>query len=216
MRSKEEAHDYRYFPEPDLMPLVISDKWRDEIRGAMPELPAAKRQRFLDEYGLSDYDARVLSSTQVLADYFEEAAKASGDPKTAANWVQGDLMGTLNAAGKTIADSPVSAARLAELVKLVAGGTLSGKLGKDVFAKMFATGKPAAEIVEAEGLKQISDTGALQKIIDEVLAKNPSQVATYKGGKTSVLGFFVGQIMKATRGQANPQAVNDLLKKALE
>ncbi|MEX2302798.1 MAG: Asp-tRNA(Asn)/Glu-tRNA(Gln) amidotransferase subunit GatB [Bryobacterales bacterium] len=216
MRSKEEAHDYRYFPEPDLMPLVIGDEWREEIERAMPELPAAKRQRFIGVYGLSEYDARVLSSTQLLADYFEAAAKASGDPKIAANWVQGELAGALNTTGKTIADSPVSAARLAELVKLVADGTLSGKLGKDVFAKMFASGKTAAEIVEAEGLKQISDTGALQKIIDDVLAKNAGQVATYKGGKTSVLGFFVGQVMKATRGQANPQAVNDLLKKALE
>ncbi len=216
MRSKEEAHDYRYFPEPDLMPLIISDEWREEIRRGMPELPAAKRQRFINDYGLSEYDARVLSSTQELADYFEETAKASGDPKTAANWVQGDLSGALNAAGKTINDSPVSAAQLAELLKLIADGTLSGKLGKEVFAKMFESGKSAGEIVEAEGLKQISDTGALQKIVDEVLEKNASQVATYKAGKTSVLGFFVGQVMKATRGQANPQAVNELLKKALE
>jgi aspartyl-tRNA(Asn)/glutamyl-tRNA(Gln) amidotransferase subunit B len=216
MRSKEQAHDYRYFPEPDLMPLTVSEAWREEIRRAMPELPAAKRQRFVEEYGLSEYDARVLSSNQGIADYFEQAAKASGDAKTAANWVQGDLSGALNAAGKTLADSPVSAASLAELVKLIADGTLSGKLGKEVFAKMFESGKTAGEIIEAEGLKQISDTGALQNIIEEVLAKNPGQVATYKGGKTSVLGFFVGQVMKATRGQANPQAVNDLLKKALE
>jgi aspartyl-tRNA(Asn)/glutamyl-tRNA(Gln) amidotransferase subunit B len=216
MRSKEQAHDYRYFPEPDLMPLIISDDWHEEIRREMPELPAAKRQRFIEEYGLSEYDARVLSSTQGLADYFEQAARASGDAKTAANWVQGDLAGALNAAGKTLADSPVSAADLAELVKLIADGTLSGKLGKQVFAKMFESGKTAGEIIEAEGLKQISDTGALQKIIEEVLAKNPGQVATYKGGKTSVMGFFVGQVMKATRGQANPQAVNELLKKSLE
>jgi aspartyl-tRNA(Asn)/glutamyl-tRNA(Gln) amidotransferase subunit B len=216
MRSKEEAHDYRYFPEPDLMPLIISDQWREEIRRAMPELPAAKRQRFVEEYGLSGYDAGVLSSTQALADFFEEAAKASGDAKTAANWVQGDLTGALNATGKTIAESPVSAANLAELVKLIAGGTLSGKLGKEVFARMLESGRTAGEIIEAEGLKQISDTGALQKIIEEVLAKNPGQVETYKNGKTSVLGFFVGQVMKATRGQANPGAVNELLKKALE
>ncbi len=216
MRSKEQAHDYRYFPEPDLMPLIVGDAWLEEIRGAMPELPAAKRQRFVEEYGISEYDARVLSSTQLIADYFEQAAKASGDAKTTANWVQGDLTGTLNAAGKTLADSPVSAENLGELVKLIADGTLSGKLGKEVFAKMFESGKPAGEIIEAEGLKQISDTGALQKIIDDVLAKNAGQVATYKSGKTGVLGFFVGQVMKATRGQANPQAVNDLLKKALE
>jgi aspartyl-tRNA(Asn)/glutamyl-tRNA(Gln) amidotransferase subunit B len=216
MRSKEEAHDYRYFPEPDLMPLIVSDAWREEIRRAMPELPAAKRQRFVEAYGISDYDARVLSSTQVVADYFEEVARASGDAKTAANWVQGDLSGALNTAGKTLAESPVSAANLAELVKLIADGTLSSKLAKDVFAKMFESGNTAGQIIEAEGLKQITDTGALQKIIDDILAKNAGQVATYKSGKTSVLGFFVGQVMKATRGQANPQAVNELLKKALE
>jgi aspartyl-tRNA(Asn)/glutamyl-tRNA(Gln) amidotransferase subunit B len=216
MRSKEHAHDYRYFPEPDLMPLLVSDAWLAEIKQSMPELPAAKRQRFIEEYGLSVYDASVLSSTQVIADFFEAVAKTSGDSKTAANWVQGDFAGALNAAGKTFADSPVSAANLGELVKLIANGTLSSKLGKEVFAKMFESGKTAAEIVEAEGLQQISDTSALQKVVDEVLAKNASQVATYKGGKTSVLGFFVGQVMKATRGQANPQAVNDLLKKALE
>ena len=216
MRSKEEAHDYRYFPEPDLMPLIVSDAWLGEIKQLMPELPAAKRQRFVEQYAISDYDARVLSSTQVLADYFEQVAKASGDPKTAANWVQGDLSGALNTAGKALVDSPVSAPNLAELVKLIAGGTLSSKLGKEVFAKMFESGQTAGEIIEAEGLKQISDTPALQKIIDEVLAKNAGQVATYRAGKTSVLGFFVGQVMKATRGQANPQAVNELLKKALE
>ena len=216
MRSKEEAHDYRYFPEPDLMPLIVNDAWREEVRRAMPELPAAKRQRFVEEYGISEYDARVLSSTQVVADYFEQVAKASGDAKTAANWVQGDLTGALNATGKTFGESPVSAAHLAELVRLIADGTLSSKLGKEVFAKMFESAKPAAEIIEAEGLKQISDTSALQKIVAEVLANNPGQVATYKGGKTGVLGFFVGQVMKATRGQANPQAVNELLRKALE
>jgi aspartyl-tRNA(Asn)/glutamyl-tRNA(Gln) amidotransferase subunit B len=216
MRSKEEAHDYRYFPEPDLMPLIISDEWREQIRQSMPELPAAKRQRFVSEYGISDYDARVLSSTQVLAAFFEEAARACGDPKTTANWVQGELSGALNAAGKTVAESPVSAADLAALVKLISDGTLSGKLAKEVFAKMFESGRTAGEIIESEGLRQISDSDALQKVIAEIIAANPKQIETYKSGKASVLGFFVGQVMKATRGQANPQLVNDLLKKALE
>ncbi len=215
MRSKEEAHDYRYFPEPDLLPLIVSDEWKEEIRQSMGELPSAKRQRFVEQYGLSDYDARVLTLTQEMAHYFEAAAEAAGDPKTAANWVQGDLSGALNAANKSIEDSPVSAEGLGELVRLIGDGTLSGKLAKDVFAKMFESGRPAAEIVEAEGLEQISDEGSLQKIIDEVLAANQKQVETYRGGKTGVLGFFVGQIMKATRGQADPKLVNELLRKSL-
>ncbi len=215
MRSKEHAHDYRYFPEPDLMPLIVSEEWKEEIRSSMGELPAAKRARFISEYELSDYDAGVLTLTQAIAGYFEDVAKGAGDAKAAANWVQGELAGALNAAGKGIEDSPVSATQLAELVRLIGDGTLSGKLAKDVFAKMFESGRDAAVIVEAEGLKQISDTGELQKIIDEILAGNQKQVETYRGGKTSVLGFFVGQVMKATRGQADPKAVNELLRKAL-
>jgi aspartyl-tRNA(Asn)/glutamyl-tRNA(Gln) amidotransferase subunit B len=186
-----------------------------EIRDSMPELPPAKRKRFVDDYGVSEYDARVLIASKETSDYFETAAKLSGDPKMAANWVQGELTGALKTAEKTIAESLVSAEGLAELLKLLADGTLSSKLAKDVFAKMFATGKPAAEIIEAEGLRQISDTGELEKIIDEIIAANPAQVATYRGGKTGILAFFVGQIMKATRGQANPKAVNELLVKKL-
>ncbi len=215
MRSKEEAHDYRYFPEPDLLPLIVSDEWREEIRRSMEELPAAKRVRFAEEYGLSEYDARVLTLTQEMARYFETAAEETGNPKAAANWVQGDLSGALNAVGKAIEDSPVSAEGLGELVRLIGDGTLSGKLAKEVFAKMFESGRSAAEVVEAEGLKQISDEGALQKIIDEVLAANQKQAETYRGGKTGVLGFFVGQVMKATRGQADPKLVNELLRRAL-
>jgi aspartyl-tRNA(Asn)/glutamyl-tRNA(Gln) amidotransferase subunit B len=215
MRSKEHAHDYRYFPEPDLMPLIVSEEWENEIRQSMAELPAAKRGRFIEAYALSEYDARVLTLNQETAHYFEVAAKVSGNPKTAANWVQGDLMGALNTAGKPIGESPVSAEGLGELIKLIDNGTLSSKLAKDVFAKMFVEGKTAAEVVESEGLKQISDEGALQKIIDDVLAKNASQVETYRGGKTGLLGFFVGQVMKATRGQADPAVVNELLRKAL-
>ena len=215
MRSKEHAHDYRYFPEPDLMPLVVSDEWRQQVRDSMPELPAARRLRFVEKYGVSEYDARVLTSTPEIGDYFEQAAKVSGEPKQAANWVQGELSGTLNTAGKTVKESPVSARDLGELVKLISDGTLSGKLGKEVFAKMFGSGRGANEIIEAEGLKQISDTGELEKLIDELIAGNQEQVETYRGGKTGVLGFFVGQIMKATRGQANPKIVNDLLRKKL-
>ena len=215
MRSKEHAHDYRYFPEPDLMPLLVSDEWQQQVRESMPELPAARRERFAGDYGISEYDARVLTSTPEIGDYFEEAAKVSGEPKQAANWVQGELSGALNTAGKTIDESPVSAADLGKLVKLIGDGTLSGKLGKGVFSKMFDSGRTASAIIEAEGLKQISDTGELEKLIDEVIAGNQKQVETYRGGKTGVLGFFVGQIMKATRGQANPKVVNELLTKKL-
>ena len=215
MRSKEHAHDYRYFPEPDLVPLVVSDAWRLRVRGAMPELPSAKRNRYVEQLGLREYDAEVLTQSRALGEYFEDAARACGDPRSAANWVMGDLAGALKAAGKEIGESPVSAAHLGELLALVAKGEISGKLAKDVFAKMFATGEPPAAIVEREGLKQISDTGALEKVVDEILAANPKQVEQYKGGKSTVLGFFVGQVMKATRGQANPAAVNEILKSRL-
>ncbi|HCC56698.1 MAG TPA: Asp-tRNA(Asn)/Glu-tRNA(Gln) amidotransferase GatCAB subunit B [Solibacterales bacterium] len=215
MRSKESAHDYRYFPEPDLAPLRVGHEWLEEIRSTMPELPAAKRKRFVEEYGLREYDAQVLTLTRATADYFEAAARASGDPKTAANWVMGDLNGLLNAAGKDVCDSPVTAANLGELVKLIASGALSTKLAKEVFTKMFATGETAQVIMQREGLQQISDTGALEKIVDGVLAANPKQVEQYRGGKTAVAGFLVGQVMKASRGQANPATVNEILSRKL-
>ncbi len=212
MRSKEHAHDYRYFPEPDLVPLRVSDAWLGEIRSKMPELPAVKRARFIGEYGLREYDAEVLTATRPLAEFYERAAKASGDPKAAANWVMGDLAGALKAENKEIAESPVTAEQLGELVALIAKGEISGKLAKEIFPKMSASGESAAAIIEREGLKQISDTGALEKIVDEVIAGNPKQVEQYRGGKQTVIGFLVGQVMKATRGQANPQMVNDLLR----
>jgi aspartyl-tRNA(Asn)/glutamyl-tRNA(Gln) amidotransferase subunit B len=215
MRSKEHAHDYRYFPEPDLLPLVIREEWRESVRRAMPELPAAKRQRFVEQYGIPDYDAQVLTLTAEIGDYFEEAARRSGEPKLASNWVMGDLMGALKAAGLEITQSPVSAAQLADLVKLQVSGEISGKLAKEIFPKMFASGKSAAEIIEAEGLKQISDAGALEAIVDHLLAANLKQVEQYRGGKKGVLGFFVGQVMKATRGQANPAVVNEILARKL-
>ncbi|MBI4876444.1 MAG: Asp-tRNA(Asn)/Glu-tRNA(Gln) amidotransferase subunit GatB [Acidobacteria bacterium] len=216
MRSKEHAHDYRYFPEPDLVPLRIGEAWLGEIRARMPELPKVKRARFTGEFGLRDYDAEVLTATRPLAEYYERAVRASGDPKAAANWVMGDLLGALNAEGKEIADSPVNAEQLGELVALIARGEISGKIAKEVFPKMFVSGESAAAIIEREGLKQISDTGALEKIVAEVVAGNPKQVEQFKGGKQTVLGYLVGQVMKASRGQANPQMVNELLRKKLE
>ncbi|OFV83564.1 MAG: aspartyl/glutamyl-tRNA amidotransferase subunit B, partial [Acidobacteria bacterium RIFCSPHIGHO2_02_FULL_67_57] len=215
MRSKEYAHDYRYFPEPDLLPLAVEAKWLEQIRAAMPELPAAKRARFVRDYGLTDYDADVLTATRALADYFEEVVREAPDAKTAANWIQSELLGALKEAGKEIADSPVTPAALVELLRLMADGTLSGKMAKTVFGKMFTTGRPAREIIAAEKMEQITDTGEIEKLCREVLAVNPGQVEAYKKGKEALFGFFVGQVMKATRGQANPALVNDTLKRLL-
>ncbi len=215
MRSKEEAHDYRYFPEPDLVPLRVSSEWRERVRATMPELPAVKRARFIGVYGLREYDAEVLTQSRAASEYFETVARVSGDAKTAANWVMGDLMGMLKAEGKEVSESPVTAENLGDLVRRIAAGELSGKLAKEIFPKMFASGEAPGAIIAREGLKQISDTGALDKIIGEVIASNPKQVEQYKGGKTTVLNFLVGQVMKATRGQANVAVVTDLLKQRL-
>jgi aspartyl-tRNA(Asn)/glutamyl-tRNA(Gln) amidotransferase subunit B len=215
MRSKEHAHDYRYFPEPDLLPLRISPECQEQIRSQMPELPPTRRARFLHDYGLRDYDAQVLTQSRELSDYFEKVAAGSGDPRAAANWVMGDLMGALKAAGKEIPESPVRPEQLGELLALIARGEISGKIAKEVFAEMFASGESAPAIIEREGLRQISDASALAAIVDQILAANPKQVEQYRAGKTTVLGFLVGQVMKATRGQANPAAVNQLLKHKL-
>jgi aspartyl-tRNA(Asn)/glutamyl-tRNA(Gln) amidotransferase subunit B len=215
MRSKEQAHDYRYFPEPDLVPLRVSEHWLHTVRHSLPELPQDRRDRFVKEYGLREYDAQVLTLTRAIGDYFEAAVKAGGDARLTANWVTVDLMGLLKAAGKDISESPVPPEHLGELVGLIAKGDLSGKLAKEILPKMFETGESATAIMDREGLRQISDAVALEKIIDEVLAANPKQVAQYRSGKTAVLGFFVGQVMKASRGQANPAAVNELLKRKL-
>jgi len=215
MRSKEQAHDYRYFPEPDLVPLRIGDKWQAEVRGTMPELPGARRARFISAYGLREYDAGVLTSTRTIAEYFEEAAAVSSDPKITANWVIGDFAGMLKASGREIEESPVAARHLGELVGLIVKGELTGKLAKDVLAKMFESGEAPGTIVEREGLRTMGDSSALEKIVDEVIAGNPKQVEQYKGGKTTVIGFLVGQVMKASRGQANPASVNELLKAKL-
>jgi aspartyl-tRNA(Asn)/glutamyl-tRNA(Gln) amidotransferase subunit B len=215
MRSKEDAHDYRYFPEPDLVPLHVGEKWLADIRSSMPELPGRKRARFIAELGLREYDAEVLTATRAASEYFETAARVSGDPKTAANWVMGDLMGTLKAEGKDIAESPVSAANLGDLVKRIAAGEISGKLAKEIFAKMFSTCDAPGVIIEREGLKQISDSGALERVIDEVIAQNPKQVEQFRAGKTTVMNFLVGQAMRATRGQANVAVVTELFKRKL-
>ncbi len=211
MRSKEHAHDYRYFPEPDLVPLRISEEWLDRVKASMPELPAKKRERFVESYKLSEYDAEWLTQSRAVSEYFETSANISGDPKATANWIMGDLAGLLKAEGKDITMSPVSAANLGELVKL----KLPGKLAKEIFPKMAATGEPPAAIMEREGLKPISDSGALEKIIADVIAANPKQVEQYKGGKTTVINFLVGKAMQATRGQADVTVVTDLLKQKL-
>ena len=216
MRSKEAAHDYRYFPEPDLLPLRIGEAWMNQIRCSMPELPPAKRERFTRDYGLRPYDTQVLTQTRELSEFFEGVVRASGgEGRLAANWVTGDLAGALKADGKEIGDSPVGAERLGELVKLIASGAISGKLAKDIFTRMWTGGEAAGVIMDREGLRQISDSSALDKIVEDVIAANPKQVEQYKSGKTTVAGFLVGQIMKASRGQANPQMVQDLLKAKL-
>jgi aspartyl-tRNA(Asn)/glutamyl-tRNA(Gln) amidotransferase subunit B len=215
MRSKEHAHDYRYFPEPDLVPLEVGEAWLAGIAASMPELPARKRARFLSEHGLREYDAEVLTATRAIAEYYETVATVSGEPKTAANWVMGDLLGLLKAEGKEIADSPVSARQLGELVGLIARGEISGKMAKEIFAKMFASSEAPGAIIEREGLKQIGDAGALEKIAGEVIANFPKQVEQYKSGKATVLNFLVGQAMKASRGQANVAVVTEILKKKL-
>jgi len=216
MRTKEFAHDYRYFPEPDLMPLIVSEEWEERVRAGLPELPEARRERFRTQYGLREYDAGVLTVSRPLADYYEEVASVCGDPRAAANWVQGDLLGALNAAGKDITESTVSAQHLGELVRLIGEGAISGKIAKTVFEKMLAGGQAPQEIIAAEGLAQISDASALEKVVAEVIAASPKQVEQFRAGKQEVLRYFVGQIMKATRGRANPALVNQLLKKHLD
>jgi aspartyl-tRNA(Asn)/glutamyl-tRNA(Gln) amidotransferase subunit B len=215
MRSKEKAHDYRYFPEPDLLPIHVSTGWQEEVRKTLPELPEAKRARFVSAYGVTPYDAGVLTATQALGDYFEAVVKAGAPGKSAANWMQTELLRGLNDSGKEIEVSPVSPTALAELVKLVESGQINGATGKKVFATMFETGRGAADIVAAEGLAQINDTSAIEQAAREVIAKNPDNVAKFKAGNENVFQFFIGQVMRATRGKANPQAVGEVLRKLL-
>ncbi len=214
MRSKEEAHDYRYFPDPDLLPLEIKSEWIQEIKETLPELPDEKKKRFTGEYGLSPYDAGVLIAERARADYFEEVASGR-DAKLAANWLLNELLGLLNKDNRPITDSPISALQLGGLLDLIGDNTISGKIAKDVFAEMYETGRDAPAIVEEKGLKQVTDTGAIEKLVDEVLAENPDNVAAYKAGKDKLFGFFVGQVMKKSKGKANPGMVNDLLENKL-
>lgn len=215
MRGKEEAHDYRYFPDPDLVPLVISEAWIDEIRDTLPELPEAKKARFIDDLGLSAYDAEVLSAERELADYFDACAKTSRDAKTCANWIMGEVMRKLKETDTTIVNVPVSPEHLAGLLARIADNTISGKIAKSVFEKMWQDSRSADEIIEAEGLKQVTDSGAIEGLVDEVIAAHPDQVAEYLGGKEKLMGFFVGKVMQASQGKANPGMVNQLLKKKL-
>ena len=216
MRSKEQAHDYRYFPEPDLLPLVVDEKWKAEIAKTLPELPEARRARFVREFGVTEYDAQVLTVSKSLADQFEAAAKAAKNPKRVANLVQGELMGRLKARSAEIEDSPISMKGVAASADLVESGAISGKMLKDLYDLSFERNKDFSEVYEEAGRpQQSSDTSALEKIIDEILAANPRQLEQYRAGKATMLGFFVGQVMKASKGQANPQLVNELLTKKL-
>ncbi len=216
MRSKEEANDYRYFPDPDLLPVVLEDEFLEQVAASLPELPGAKRRRFSEEYGLPDYDAGVLTTSRDLADYYEHVVESSGgDPKLAANWVMGELSGALNKAGLEIGESRVSSAALADLLKRIADNTISGKIAKEVFEAMWDGKGAADDIIEARGLKQITDTGAIEKTIEAVMASFPDQLGQYRDGKDKLFGFFVGQVMKATGGKANPAQVNELLRKKL-
>jgi aspartyl-tRNA(Asn)/glutamyl-tRNA(Gln) amidotransferase subunit B len=216
MRSKEYAHDYRYFLEPDLVPVTISQQWIDEIRETLPELPQERRARFVRQYTIPDYDAAVLTASKPLAGYYEEVVKAFPEPKTASNWVMVELLGLLNKDGREITDSPIPPAELAALLTMLNRGDISGKTAKMVFERMYQTGKSAALIVQEEGLTQISDQDELLRIVDEVLAQHPGPVADYRKGKVQSFTFLVGAVMKASRGKANPKAVNELLRTLLE
>jgi len=215
MRSKEHAHDYRYFPDPDLLPLVLEKSWVEGLKAALPELPDAKKDRFIAKYKLTPYDAGVLVAEKESAEYFEAVAKNRKDPKLAANWVMSELFAVLNRKNVDIAQSPVTAAALASLLNLIENNTISGRIAKDVFAEMVDSGKDAAVIVEEKGLKQVTDTGAIEKAVDDVLAANAAKVEQIKGGNVKVVGWLVGQIMKGTGGKANPGMVNEILKKKL-
>lgn len=216
MRSKEEAHDYRYFPEPDLIPLTIDEQWIQRVRADLPELAGAKRQRFLEDYQIPEYDAEVLTSSKYLATYYEECVREFPQPKIVSNWIMGEILRELKQQDADIRTCPVSPRHLAGMLKLIANKTISGKIAKTVFDEMYKSGKMPEEIVKEKGLLQISDEGQLEEVIERILAENPGPVAQYRDGKSKTFGFFVGQVMKATKGKANPQLVNTLLKQKLE
>lgn len=216
MRGKEEAHDYRYFPDPDLIPLVIDSQWIEEIRASLPELPESKKERFIREYGIPEYDAEVLTTSKPLANYYEVCLRHYPKPKIVSNWIMSELLRELKKDEREIEECPVPALHLSELLKLIAEGTISGKIAKSVFEEMYRSGKRAEEIVLAEGWVQVSDAAELEKIVEQVLVTNSQEVEAYRKGKEKLFGFFVGQVMKATQGKANPQMVNEILKKKLE
>jgi aspartyl-tRNA(Asn)/glutamyl-tRNA(Gln) amidotransferase subunit B len=215
MRGKEEAHDYRYFPDPDLVPLTVSPEWIEEIKKGLPELPLQRKDRFVREYQIPEYDAGVITSSKTLADYYEECVRIFPEPKQVSNWIMGDLLRLLKEDDREVEDCPVTPGQLAEMLGLIKDGTISGKIAKTVFEDMYKTGKGAAEIVKEEGLVQITDESALEKAVDEVLQNHPNEVDAYKGGRDKLFSFFVGQVMKATQGKANPKLVNEILKKRL-
>ncbi|MDQ5984764.1 MAG: Aspartyl/glutamyl-tRNA(Asn/Gln) amidotransferase subunit B [Syntrophus sp. SKADARSKE-3] len=215
MRGKEEAHDYRYFPDPDLVTIAISDGWVAEISASMPELPLEKRERFVREYDIPAYDAGVLTTSRALADYYEATVKLGGQPKTTANWVMGDILRFLNEEKRDIRECPVSPASLADMLKFIDDGTISGKMAKEIIEDMYKTGKTPQAVIEEKGLVQITDEGALAAVVTQIMEANPGQLAQFRSGKDKLFGFFVGQAMKATQGKANPQLLNDLLKKML-
>jgi len=215
MRSKEEAHDYRYFPDPDLVPLKLDKEWIEGFRSSLPELPAARAKRFVSDYGLPEYDAALLTASKGMAEYFEACVKLFNQPKTVSNWVMGELTRELNNSGMDVSVSPVSPEGLVELLQMVDKGAISLKVAREIFPEVYSSGKRSEQIVQEKGLTQVSDEGALDKIIEEVLAKSPAQVAQFKEGKQQVVGFLVGQVMKASGGKANPGKVNELLKKKL-
>jgi aspartyl-tRNA(Asn)/glutamyl-tRNA(Gln) amidotransferase subunit B len=215
MRTKEEADDYRYFPEPDLLPLTLTSAWIDEAARAIPELPDARRRRFVKQYHLPAYDAGVLTQSMDVADYFEQTAKAAGDAKAASNWVMGAITRKINETGVAIEQAPIPPARLGELIRLVAGGVIGSQTAKDVFETMWDTGRTARDIVDAEGLARIDDASALERVVGDVLSSNAAAVAQFRAGKQQTFGFLLGQVMKATRGQANPEIARDILSRRL-
>ena len=215
MRSKEEAHDYRYFPEPDLVPIVVDGKWLDEIRTSLPELPDAKRKRFVSDFELPEYDAGLLTDERAVAEWFEEAVSAGAHPKTAANWIMGELMRLLNEDNKPVEECPIKPGQLASMLRLIDAGTISGKIAKTVFAEMYRTGGDAGAIVKEKGLVQISDASEIETAVNDVIADSPNEVERFRAGEEKLLGFFVGQVMKKTKGKANPKLLNDLLRKKL-
>jgi len=215
MRGKEEAHDYRYFPDPDLVPVVIDDAWIEEVRKTLPELPMEKRERFVRDYQIPVYDAGVLTASRALADYYEEVVRLSGQPKIAANWVMGDVLRFLNEEKREIRECPIAPASLAGMIRLIQEGTISGKMAKEIVEEMYRTGDSPEKIIKDKGLVQITDEFVLVKTIAEIIEQNPAQVTQYRAGREKLFGFFVGQAMKATQGKANPKLINDLLKKIL-